>query len=276
MVTKVLKILPTLIVAGITGWAAWPVLNGDGAPPAPAAPATTKPPARPQASSPGAATTKRSPFVVDLSQEEIAAELEDEEVVEAPPVVAAPPPVEDTLVAGMKLSGTYIDKRDKLAIIDGRIYARGERIRGPDGAVLPYEVAEVRAYQAVLRHGTKSVLLSLTTKPTPVAAREPVSIKAELDLAKLGAGPPAGPRPTAVVPSNSRSLAASKGSTKSAPPGNPGSSGDPANPVAAALIKQLESLGGDGQFLRQMISDPDMLGRAISELSGNSGPGGAP
>jgi hypothetical protein len=42
------------------------------------------------------------------------------------------------------------------------------------------------------------------------------------------------------------------------------------------LIKQLESLGGDGQFLRQMISDPDMLGRAISELSGNSGPGGAP
>jgi hypothetical protein len=79
-------------------------------------------------------------------------------------VPANPPadPLAD-LVRGMTLDATFFQGRDQLAIIDGRIYSRGQRLRfrgDPDGASSPLVLAIVLPARVILRGNNRSYVLS--------------------------------------------------------------------------------------------------------------------
>jgi hypothetical protein len=55
------------------------------------------------------------------------------------------------MVAGLTLSGTFLQGRTRMAIIDGRIHEQGERLRGPSEEPSPLVVAEVQAARVILQ-----------------------------------------------------------------------------------------------------------------------------
>jgi hypothetical protein len=55
------------------------------------------------------------------------------------------------LVAGLTLSGTFLQGRSRMAIIDGRIHEQGQRLRGPDDEPSPLVVADVQATRVILQ-----------------------------------------------------------------------------------------------------------------------------
>jgi hypothetical protein len=55
------------------------------------------------------------------------------------------------MVAGLTLSGTFLQGRTRMAIIDGRIHEQGERLRGPGDEPSPLVVADVQATLVILQ-----------------------------------------------------------------------------------------------------------------------------
>ncbi|HZW34298.1 MAG TPA: hypothetical protein VFF52_26480 [Isosphaeraceae bacterium] len=82
-----------------------------------------------------------------------------------PQETPAPAPAADPLaeiVQGLSLEATFIQGRDQIAIIDGRIYSRGQRlmVEGKDGAsAAPLSLASVFATQVVLQGGGRTYVL---------------------------------------------------------------------------------------------------------------------
>jgi hypothetical protein len=129
----------------------------------------------------------RDPFVVAARPEAAAA---------ATAARATPPPAPPSdpladVVAGLSLDATFIQGRDQLAIINGRIYQKGQTLTLPgpaDASRPPLSVLFVRPTGVLLKGGDKNYLLGysdqLVRKPGPdkdaAAARE--AELAELDL----------------------------------------------------------------------------------------------
>ena len=135
MMNQYLQKVPTLIVIGVTGYAAWPTLfpEGDSGPPKGA----DKPPAKASVSVSDVAAQGRNPFQLDRPAAVVAAIPAKAAGSPSPPsAVAKPaglpdlPADEDKVLSGMRLGGTFIDGREQLAVIDNKVYARGEQLRG--------------------------------------------------------------------------------------------------------------------------------------------------
>jgi hypothetical protein len=130
----------------------------------------------------------RDPFqvIVPKSAPVVAAKVQDT----TPPEPVADPLAE--LVQGLSLDATFIQGRDQIAIIDGRIYSRGQRLvlDGDDGKTsVPLVVASVFPTKVVLQGGGKSYVLGYPNQlgkrkdesPRGEAARSQETALAELD-----------------------------------------------------------------------------------------------
>ena len=230
MLKQYLRKAPTLIVIGVTGYAGWPVLfpEGDSGPPKSA----TKPPATAKGPTSVVAASTRNPFQVERAESARA----------APPAGASPSPVavakradlpelpsdEDNTLSGMRLGGTFIDGREQLAVIDNKVYARGEQLRGVDGSPLPYVVSEIWKDRAVIRRGRRNFVLGFSNVPRSAPTR--------LDVP----GAPALARGSTTTAGAARTETAARGRNAPAPR-RPG--GDPGDP-AAMILRLLSGLGG--------------------------------
>ncbi len=153
MMMKALKFAPSLIVVSVCGAVLWPYFNkqtgASVAPPSsasagmktPARPLTaqTRPdrlrdPFRPSSEQPNAATLATNTRVEKTRVDPIQQQLED---------------IAET-VKGMTLGGTYLNGKKRLAIIDGKVYSRGESVgeAEPDSPALI--IKEVFAEKVVL------------------------------------------------------------------------------------------------------------------------------
>src|SRR4051812_46625740 len=171
MLMQHLKKAPTLIVVAVTGFVAWPILfpEGDQGPPK----SSSKPPESAKLTKSVVETPTRDPFQAARSRAPAA--------LAATPATRADPgsrgagskgadlperPAEDDRVLqGMRLGGTFIDGREQLAVIDHKVYARGDQLRGPDGSPLPYVISEVRKDRATIRRGRREFVLAFSNVP---------------------------------------------------------------------------------------------------------------
>ena len=236
MLKKFLQRVPTLAVIGLAGSAAWPILFPKGE--AGATRGAVRPPSlRPP--DPTGSPIRRNPFLSGRPPDApptTAAVLVARNVLVATKADAKAtgplertPDDEDKAVAGMRLGGTFVDGREQLAVIDGRVYARGEPLKGRDGSPRPYIVAEIRKDRAVLRRGRRSFVLAFSDVPRPTTPKGNVAGPSGL----AGREGPTG-RPTATSTARPES-----GGRAKAP-------GAPAGPPIAmdAIMKLLLGAGG--------------------------------
>jgi hypothetical protein len=234
MLKHYLKQAPTLIVIGVMGLAAWPALFPEGGSPPPKG--TTQPPSKAEGSPLVVGASERDPFQVarppgakailaatsSSSGPAAAASVLEKPV--APPTIPAD---EDQVLSRMKLGGTHITGREKLVIINDKVYTRGDQLREADGSLLPYVISEIRKDHTVLRRGRRDYVLGFSNVAGTGMARveAPVLAKAET---------PANTQPTPKLEVGVQK----KGSSPSNRPG--GNTGDP-----ASMLRQLLSgLGG--------------------------------
>jgi hypothetical protein len=227
-----LRKAPTLIVIGVTGYVALPIFLADRDPGPP------KPPDKPAATAKPSATARsvsmRDPFQVDPPPNSIPASAQTlaagagasssaggpASLKNSDPLKAnVPEPFaeQDKILAGMRLVGTYIDSRDKLAVIDNKVYARGDQLRGADGSMLPYVITDVQKDRALVRRGRREFVIAFSNTPragvasakdpgptgeaaeaeTEVVA-QPAAIKAKRPVAK-GSSPAASQDPKELI-----------------------------------------------------------------------------
>jgi hypothetical protein len=195
MLKRYLKKAPTLIVIGVTGFAAWPALFPEGnLSPSKVSPT---PPATANGSPSIAGASDRDPFLVVrppvskaiLATTSATPALGPETKVAKSASPSEIPADEDKVLGGMRLGGTFIDGREQIAIIDNKVYARGESLRRADGSALPYVVSAVRKDHAVLRRGDRDFVLGFSNVPRSASpkAEAPALAKSEPPAAK---GPP--------------------------------------------------------------------------------------
>lgn len=190
-----LKQTPTLLVIGVTGFVAYTVVfaESDHGPPR----SESKPPSPTKITLEVASSTMRNPFLMDLPPNPEATPTGEKAAEKGPDAVASTPqpdapaelPVDDDRVLeSMKLVGTFVDAREQLAIIDNKVYARGDRLRGIDGTSLPYVIIEVRKDRALLRRGHRDFTIAFSdvpraapprAAPTPKSAEEKTGPKTE-------------------------------------------------------------------------------------------------
>jgi hypothetical protein len=95
------------------------------------------------------------------------------------PTPAGPPPVKDDplaeIVAGLSLDATFVQGRDQLAIINGRIYTKGQRIvlRGKDGSQPDLVVGFVKPTGVILMGDGRHYFLQYPEKLGNNAGRRP-------------------------------------------------------------------------------------------------------
>ena len=217
---KILRRAPTLVVIGLAGSTAWPsffpkgeaeATKGADRPPAITTPDSTGPPGRRNPflaeHPPDAPTTKEATLASTRATGQAVAKADARAA--GPP---ERPPDEDKAVAGMRLGGTLVDGREQFAVIDGRVYARGERLQGRDGSRLPYVVAEVRRDRAVLRRGRRDFVLAFSDAPRPAGLKGGVAGLVD----PAGQEAPTG-RPTATVGAQGVGRAKAPGGTVGPP-----------------------------------------------------------
>lgn len=235
MLTKYLKQAPTFLVIGVTGFVAWPILFPEGE--STASKGSSKPPesARPSAS---IAALSRSPFQLEQAAAVALAAPAANSTATAPASAdpkTAPLPdlsVEDEkVIAGLRLSGTFVDGREQLALIDNKIYTRGDALKAADGSPMPYIVAEVRKDRAVLRRGRRNFVLEFSNTPRPALAKAdgPRTLAKDKDKNK----PDARPETTARIDPSATGKALAQGRPRA-------DSGDPRQ----MLMQLLSGLGG--------------------------------
>ena len=233
MLKVYLRKVPTLAVIGVTGLVAWPIFfdeNDSGPSKASAGDrVASKPPA-----SAGEASM-RNPFLVESPRGStptvaVASASASAAKPAGPHAAAGPaskaearkadlpamPSEEDRVLAGMRLIGTFIDGRENIAVINNKVYARGDQLRGADGSLLPYVVAEVRADRALVRRGRRDFEIAFSDVPR-MAAPAP-NPPAPMEQS------PAGPKPeptTGAVASARAKGPAPKGQGPSGGPGRP-------------------------------------------------------
>lgn len=245
-----LKQAPTLVVIGVAGLAAWPSLFPEAAPRPPEAatrPSTVNPPLPPAGKDPGpdpfrlaqvapakvaspAGSKPGGPATASAAKSGLPAVADDE----------------DRVLRHLKLGGTFVDGSEQLAIIDGKVYARGESIRGADGSTLPYRVVGVSKDHAMLRRGRRDFLLGFSNAPRPAStrtaapnlARSSASSPVEARAAAK-ASPPAPPRPGPSV--------ASKATKPDAPRPASGEESADLTPTLVRLLSGLAAGGETGQ-----------------------------
>ncbi len=256
MLTKYLKQAPTMIVIGVTGFAAWPILfpRGKAVPAA----GTSRPP---ESSRPPDSITAlgRNPFKTDQAPgEPEAAGATASATASAAALKADGPPdlqaADEGAIAGLRLIGTFVDGREQLALIDGKIYARGDSLRAADGSPMPYIVAEVRKDRAVLRRGRRDFLLGFSDKPRPALA------KAEGPKA-----PGKAEAPAKVVETAAR--AATPPRAKAPAPARPGDEpGDPRR----MIMQLLSGIGGPpaGGPASGVAISPSMIAAGLDAMMG--------
>jgi hypothetical protein len=163
-----------LLVIGVTGFVAYTVLvpDGDSSPPK----AEPKPSTTNKVVTATTAEALRNPFRMKQSEDAEAATNATaaspgsndpaEAVAKANPADQPALSVEDDkILETMKLVGTFVDRREQLAIIDNKVYARGDSLRGVDGAALPYIVTEVHKDRALVRRGRRDFIIGFSDVP---------------------------------------------------------------------------------------------------------------
>jgi hypothetical protein len=234
MLNRYLKQAPTLIVIVVTGLAAWPALFPEGS--SSPSKGATQAPSLAQRPAPVVGDLGRDPFQ-DARLPEAKATLAATSAASAkataskagePGDLSTFPADENEVLAGMKLGGTYIAGREQIAIIDDKIYARGDQLRKADGSPLPYMIAAVRKDHAVLRRGGRDFVLGFSNVPG-VGVPRVVEAPALASSATPANGQPA-PKLEIGLPK--------KHSSTNHPGGNTN------DPQAAMLLQLLSSLGG--------------------------------
>jgi hypothetical protein len=232
MSNRYLMQAPTLIVIGVAAFAALPTLlpGGDSSPPK----AGAKPPSTAKESPPTAGRPARNPFLVERPPVAPAGLAANSPAVPIGPSNGAKPMTSPTLAADedkilgeMRLGGTFIGGRDRIAIIDDRVYARGERLRKADGSPLPYVIAEVRKDHAVLRRGRRDFVLAFSNAPRTGDAKVIAPALAKSTT------PANAPSPAKIEPGSPKKDAS--------PSTRPGAK---PNDQAAMLLQMLTNLGG--------------------------------
>ena len=205
MNTRLLNLAPLLIVVGVVGYAAYSIRPADpGAIPAQtpsSAPGDQAARAgvqlagteEPDPSVPGKPPKKsRDPF---RTVAEIEAAARPKSTADSARKTASPPKKtqiknEDkpppsgpyaAKVQVLTLNATFLQGRDELAVIDGRIYRTGQSLEGTEGARIPLRVTKVSASQVILQAGDTRYSLGYPAlgetarAPAPVASRVPAT-----------------------------------------------------------------------------------------------------
>ncbi len=270
-----LKQAPTLVVIGVAGLLAWPSLFPEAAPRPPEAaprPSTANPPLPPAGKDPG-----RDPF--RLAKAPAKAEPPASSKPGGPATASAAKPGlpavaddEDLVLRDLKLGGTFVDGSEQLAIIEGKVYARGESIRGADGSTRPYRVVGVSKDHAVLRRGRSDFLLGFSNAPRPASTRTGAPALARSSAASpvgarstAKASPPAPPRPGPSV--------ASKAARTDAPRL---ASGEESADPTSTLPRALSGLAGGGStgpvsLPPGLAITPATLSAGLDVLGGKAG-----
>jgi hypothetical protein len=236
MLKQYLQKAPTLIVIGVTAYAAWPTVFPDGD--SGQTKEASKPPTTARASASDVADPGRNPFQLDRPAAVEAATPSKAVAPASSAVVVRPaglpdlPADEDQVLSGMRLGGTFIHGREQLAVINNRVYARGEQLRGADGSLLPYVISQIGKDRAILRRGRRDVVLAFSNVPR--AASPKAGAPGAPALAKL---PP--PLPTAKPASAGVETAARR---KDGPPSSR-SGRDPGDP-STTILQLLSGVGG--------------------------------
>ena len=176
----------------------------------------------------------------------------------------------DETLASMKLIGTLIDKKQRLAVIDGQIYAQGDALKDAEGKALPYVVQEIHPYKTLIRRGKRNFILAFSDKPTTTVAEDgETATKAK----RGGTGEKlAATKPTPRLKPNQAAKA--KATTRPAP----GSSSDDENTLAALarLAGAAPQANSSGSSSSSTAAD-SAKSAIMSLLSGPSGllPGGS-
>jgi hypothetical protein len=168
-VLKVVKVAPSLITLALAGWVVWPLLSGgsDASPLAETFKRATElrsPLARRSAAAP------QDPFqqlIAELGAQRNAGaktQPDEQETERLGPV---------ELAARMTLSATIIRGRKRIAMIDGKFYEPGDRLRGDDDAPLPLVLRDVEPHRVVLESGQKRIELSYATNTAAAAVPGP-------------------------------------------------------------------------------------------------------
>jgi hypothetical protein len=171
MLKQYLKQAPTMIVIGVTGLAAWQALFPEGGSPPPKG--TSQPPSTAKGSFLVVGASERDPFQVARppgAKAILAANSSSSSGPAAAASVAKKPAAlptisadEDQVLSKMKLGGTHITGREKLVIINDKVYTRGDQLREADGSLLPYVISEIRKDHTVLRRGRRDFVLGFSS-----------------------------------------------------------------------------------------------------------------
>jgi hypothetical protein len=182
-----LKRTPTLFVIGVTGFVVYTILVPDGNSGQPKV--DTKPPAPSKVAIERASNTLRNPFLMDRPIDPVStrpgqgtSEPPSKEVASKanPGELPALPSEEDKLLQSMKLGGTFVDSHEQLAVIDNKVYARGDQLRAADGSTMPYVITEVRKDRALVRRGRRDFVIAFSDVPRAGALQKPVQDKKTL------------------------------------------------------------------------------------------------
>jgi hypothetical protein len=160
------KIVPTTVVAAIVSYCAWPYLLADsekGKPPAAMpevaaerlTPQIAPPPKRDPfraADDPDAKQSRRS-LGVGKNQKSKTLAAKAPAAARGAPAAAADP------LAGLTLGATCLVDRQRLAVIDGKIYGEGDKLAGAKGSALPWTIVRILPYKVILsRQGKEAEL----------------------------------------------------------------------------------------------------------------------
>ena len=172
------KKIPTFLVMGVAGYVTYSVLFPEENPAQPKsetrAPAASRKPAK------LANVSARNPFsmpvvvpsaVAAVSDSTQGARLASSNPDDEPDERPARSAEEDKILGSMKLEGTFVDRRGGIAVIDGKVYNRGDRLRGLDGNPLPYVVVDVSHDRAMVRRGRRDFAIAFSDAPRPLVAR---------------------------------------------------------------------------------------------------------
>jgi hypothetical protein len=210
---KLLKLVPLLIVIGVLGYSAYSIHPADPEHlPTPAGPTPSAVEKTAEAGGQAAGTEQptparsaivprkaRDPFrtraeIEALSKAQVkrvaarksarpASKEQSKDEDENTPSPPPPPPVDPYIakVRALALNATFLQGRDELAVIDGRIYRIGQSLEGTKGARIPLRVTKVSTSQVILQAGDKRYSLGYRAlgetarAPAPVASRVPAT-----------------------------------------------------------------------------------------------------
>lgn len=125
--------------------------------------------APPDGESAGSATPARDPFAMAAAPGSVAAEGAADESVAGES--AADPFLAE--ITGMTLNATFLQGRTQMAVIDGRLYRKGQSLTEDDDGKPPLILTEVFANRVILQAGRTRYALAYPEQPGSRPSQEP-------------------------------------------------------------------------------------------------------